>query len=296
MSHSQSNTLPLSEVLRPWTELLAARFNAEVWLVGSALQDSDSNRDVDIRILIPDEEFAARYGQAISLWRKHKGSRWIRDVAYFNREGVLRYHLNFDLQIWPTSKGEYWQVQEQGTLLAKPWGAIKHPNADLLQRRRNWRPLLLAWAERVRGLPYVWGQTDCFSLAREAIAVQFGEQEPFPDLPHWSSLREGLRVWATWGGAQGLEAFFSQLGATSIVTAGQPLRQSWPMGTILAFPSRENKRRRMRRLPALVVVVPPILVQSEPEHGVHWADPTGVGSNVVSAWLFEWVEGVPRGG
>lgn len=51
----------LSQLLRAWANQIAARFNAPVYLVGSALREAKP-RDIDIRVVVPDDAFVARYG------------------------------------------------------------------------------------------------------------------------------------------------------------------------------------------------------------------------------------------
>lgn len=148
----------------------------------------------------------------------------------------------------------------------------------LLARQRYWRPALLAWARAVRGLPYVWGKTDCGALVCTALRLQF-DMDLFASLPPWSSARSALRAWGTLlKEAGGYAALLSRMGATEV--RGRT-RGRWPMGTILI--SRED----VQPLPALGVYVEPIVVQSDREHGVQWSDPTT--ADIESAWLFECV-------
>jgi hypothetical protein len=51
-------TAPL---LHGWANQIAARFNRPVYLVGSALREAKP-RDTDVVVILPDEEFRARYG------------------------------------------------------------------------------------------------------------------------------------------------------------------------------------------------------------------------------------------
>jgi len=103
---------------------LAARYSAPVYLVGSTLHHPNP-RDCDIRVLVEDQEFAARYGmewhqretQAGTLLHKRgivaarivdftndgPTQRWIDDVAKFNSRISERAKLNMDIQIWPES-------------------------------------------------------------------------------------------------------------------------------------------------------------------------------------------------
>lgn len=81
--------------LRGWANQMAARFGAPVYLVGSALDDPNA-RDIDIRIVLPDEDFAARYGDVCDFmvegWSPEWGEgrkRWGADMAKLSRDVVL---------------------------------------------------------------------------------------------------------------------------------------------------------------------------------------------------------------
>ena len=47
-------------------------------------------------------------------------------------------------------------------------------------RTRNWDTRLVTWAERVRGQPFVWGETDCGSLVKQAYKIITGKRCPWP--------------------------------------------------------------------------------------------------------------------
>ncbi len=40
---------------------------------------------------------------------------------------------------------------------------------------KNWDTRLVTWAERVRGQPFKWGETDCGSLVKQAYEIIKGE-------------------------------------------------------------------------------------------------------------------------
>jgi hypothetical protein len=111
-------TLAISAHARHW----AARYNGRVYLIGSTLH-SPTPRDVDVRIIVEDHEFAARYGHL--LVRKEKPfherpeiveanvvdfctdgptQRWIDDVAKFSGRLSRELGRNMDIQIWPESQ------------------------------------------------------------------------------------------------------------------------------------------------------------------------------------------------
>lgn len=76
-------------------------------------------------------------------------------------------------------------------------------------RHSQWRTRLLAWAQTVRGQPYVWGKTDCAALARAALQEMFC-RDVAPQIPHWTSKRTALRVLRDMGG---IDAVLLGLGA-----------------------------------------------------------------------------------
>jgi hypothetical protein len=60
-------------------------------------------------------------------------------------------------------------------------------------RVRYWETALVRWAREQAGRPYVWGVTDCATLARAALAVVFG-RDVAPGLPVWKSQASASRI------------------------------------------------------------------------------------------------------
>ena len=109
-----------------WARHMAARYNGPVYLLGSVLHNPQP-RDIDIRIVVRDHEFAARYGQPLhrldpipdthplrrrtSLvagnfcdWNADGPTqRWIDDVAKFNAYLSVKFNEHFDAQVVPDS-------------------------------------------------------------------------------------------------------------------------------------------------------------------------------------------------
>lgn len=90
----------------------------------------------------------------------------------------------------------------------------------MLSRQRDWRAQLHRWARQQLGAPFVWGETDCASLARQALTVMFGE-DLLPELPRWSTAREAVAVLAQHGAGVGLlVALGAQEVSLSFIRAG----------------------------------------------------------------------------
>lgn len=70
----------------------------------------------------------------------------------------------------------------------------------MITRVPEWRASLLDWAASVRGMPFIWGRTDCVTLVRAALRVCFG-QDVFPVIPAYHSETQALAVYRKHGGA-----------------------------------------------------------------------------------------------
>lgn len=142
----EANVAEIREKLRTWATHMAGRYNAPLYLTGSTLHNP-APRDCDIRIVIADHEFAARYGHELREFEKpierkgrntvHKGvhwdaegptQRWIDDLAKFNGIWSVRLGRNMDIQVWPESY--YRDTYPPPILLAEPsprwWIYNKH--------------------------------------------------------------------------------------------------------------------------------------------------------------------------
>lgn len=85
-----------------FSERMAARFGAPVYLVGSALTENKP-RDVDLRIPLDDEQFRLRYGQTVDEWLSRASEAWMNDMAKLNQTGVKQTETNLDFQVVPKS-------------------------------------------------------------------------------------------------------------------------------------------------------------------------------------------------
>jgi len=62
-----------------------------------------------------------------------------------------------------------------------------------MRRRAGWEFSLVEYAMAQRGRPFVWGDTDCFSLARGALEVVY-ESDPLADVGAYGSASEAGAV------------------------------------------------------------------------------------------------------
>lgn len=99
-----SDVPALALKLQGWANQMAGRFGHPVWLVGSALTKGREARDIDVRIVLPMTEYAARYGPTWSRnyyepWTDEKHKRWGEDMAKLNRQACTVLQMNVDLQV-----------------------------------------------------------------------------------------------------------------------------------------------------------------------------------------------------
>lgn len=89
----------------------------------------------------------------------------------------------------------------------------------------DWSAALVRWARSCVGRPYVWGETDCGTLGREALRVLFGS-DVLPGVSGWSTTRDAVHTAANLGtpsavltalGAEVQSAMFARAGDLVIV-------------------------------------------------------------------------------
>ncbi len=68
---------------------------------------------------------------------------------------------------------------------------------------KNWDTRLVTWAERVRGQPFKWGETDCGALVKQAYEIIKGE--PIG--------------WSAWKGKTGALRWLSKVGGLPVALA-----------------------------------------------------------------------------
>lgn len=125
-------------------------------------------------------------------------------------------------------------------------------NVAQLARVPNWDMRLIKWARGLVDEPYVWGLTDCGSLARGALWALY-EADPLGDLS-WDSEETALEALEALGG---LETALREVGAREL-----PIRFA-QSGDLLV--EREGNADPAR----LYVMVAGNLLYTLPDDGVH---------------------------
>lgn len=101
----------LREKLRRWANRLRGRYGAPIYLCGSALREANPDpRDWDVRIMLPDDDFALRFGPVdewrdegcTGLWTRTRW-RWSDQCVKDTRDFAAWVHLPGDVQIYPES-------------------------------------------------------------------------------------------------------------------------------------------------------------------------------------------------
>jgi hypothetical protein len=99
--------------IRGWANQIAMRYSAPVWLVGSSLdvEDLRAARDFDIRVVLKDAEFEARFGVEPTRFMREQWSswsdgskRWGAEMAKLSRGWMTQFaalKLNLDFQVHP---------------------------------------------------------------------------------------------------------------------------------------------------------------------------------------------------
>lgn len=86
--------------LKAWAREIAARFGRPVYLTGSSL-DLPQPRDVDVRVVLTDEEFSARWGEWSWLSNNDGYRSYACDMGKLSRHVSLFTMLNIDFQVQP---------------------------------------------------------------------------------------------------------------------------------------------------------------------------------------------------
>jgi hypothetical protein len=109
---------------------IAARYNGPVYLVGSSLK-AGAARDVDVRVIVNDREFAGRYGcetkDGTGCPHDWPNQRWIDDMAKRSGELARDFEFNADFQVYPA--GHCIQFQDAPRILLAAPSNLDHINA-----------------------------------------------------------------------------------------------------------------------------------------------------------------------
>lgn len=109
--------------LRRFGAYMAARFNAPVYLVGSALTKGNP-RDVDVRVTLSEEHFRARYGVDSAGWvLEGPPQSWIDEMGKFCEVESTRQRFAVDFQVYPARNAMQY-IGRPRVVLAAPTGAI----------------------------------------------------------------------------------------------------------------------------------------------------------------------------
>lgn len=115
--------MPFSILLQQFGEHLFQAFGHVPYWVGSSLgEEKTAWRDVDVRILIPDEEYAARgFGEPSGFPQNcHSNGRWVSTVLAWSCFGKHLTGLPIDFQIQPLT----WANANEGRHAGKARGAL----------------------------------------------------------------------------------------------------------------------------------------------------------------------------
>lgn len=96
----------LCKRLEGWANQLAGRFGHPVYLVGSALEQGEEARDVDVVVILPKEEFWGRYGtgsghESVDPDWSEGSLQWARDMGKLASYAARTLQLNIDLKAQP---------------------------------------------------------------------------------------------------------------------------------------------------------------------------------------------------
>lgn len=105
----------LKSQLCSWANMQYALYGQPVYLVGGALYGD--SRDIDVRIILPNTEYVARFGKWGAKWAVcHEGCegsrRWSRTMAKYNRYLAREFGLFGDVQVQSEDELEYANATE----------------------------------------------------------------------------------------------------------------------------------------------------------------------------------------
>jgi hypothetical protein len=114
--------------LRRFGVYMAARYNAPVYLVGSALAKANP-RDIDVRVTLSEEHFTARFGVDSHGWTMEGPPQsWIDEIGKFCEDESKRQRFPVDFQVYPARHAIRY-IGRPRVVLAAPTGAIDAADA-----------------------------------------------------------------------------------------------------------------------------------------------------------------------
>jgi len=104
--------MPFILYLQDFGEHIRRAFGHVPYHVGSSLEKKDGWRDVDVRLMLPDEEYAAAgYGEP---GREHSNAKWVSTCLAWSAFGKALTGLPIDFQIQQTSYANEKFKREEG--------------------------------------------------------------------------------------------------------------------------------------------------------------------------------------
>lgn len=92
--------------LQQWALQVRARFGFPVYLVGSVLGGNEWPRDIDVRVVMPDDHFEARFGDQNTERGKW---RWAQEMGKLNWWAAHYGHLPVDFQVMRKSEARHYR-------------------------------------------------------------------------------------------------------------------------------------------------------------------------------------------
>src|SRR3954467_6906320 len=124
----------------------------------------------------------------------------------------------------------------------------------MLRRKGNWDVALVEWGEIQRGLPFIYGVSDCGTLVRGAHQTMYGF-DLWPEIPQWNNATGAIRTIVEHGS---VSEMLRRKGATSWPTPH--MAQS---GDVLVMTGDHSPFEE-----SVMVVIGPYALSAHPENGI----------------------------
>ena len=125
--------MPFSLALLEFGEHIHHAFGHVAYHVGSSLGENKSWRDVDVRLLLPDDEYERRGFGKVSGYPQnaHSNSCWVSTVIAWSCFGKHLTGLPIDFQIQPISWANANESKSRGALISLERAQSNHEVFDL---------------------------------------------------------------------------------------------------------------------------------------------------------------------